>query len=269
MALRRKTFIYPFDTHRLSQFRSDGMSLTYQPFESSPELREVASDLKMNVGDTERLVGGIAGLALLAAAINRRGTERWALLAASVGVLARSWSGRCPWYRLQELDRRHQTSGVPGNRGIRVMDEIEIHRSPEVLFKFWRDLERLPQVMRHVISVRQHSATRSRWKIRGPLGQSVEWDAEVIREEAPRFIAWQSLPGAAVQNAGSVWFEPSENGTRLKVSFEFDPPAGKAGAVLAEILGHSPQAQLSEDLASFKQFAEKELMPLSPLTPRV
>jgi uncharacterized membrane protein len=241
-----------------------GMSLTYQPFESSPELRSVASDLKMNVGDTERVLGGIAAFGLLAAATRARGTARWSLLAAGVGMLARSWSGRCPWYRYQELDRRHQTSGVPGNRGIKIMDWIEVNRAPEVLFHFWRDLEQLPQVMPQIASVKQYSGTRSRWKMHGPLGQTVEWDAEIVNEEAPRLIAWQSLPGASVQNAGSVWFEPTQYGTRVKVSLEFDPPAGKAGAILAEIFGHSPEAQLAEALANFKQFAERELEPVSP-----
>ena len=237
------------------------MPLTYQPFESVPELRELQSDLKMNVGNGERIVGGIAGVSLVAAGVFRRGVTRWALLTTGVGLLARSWSGRCPCYRYLELDQRHLTSGVPGNRGVRVFDSIEVNRTPKVLYQFWRDLEQLPRVMQNVESVRQLSNTRSRWKVRAPLGQSVEWDAEIVDDQAPHLIAWQSLPGAVVRNAGSVWFEPTSTGARVKVSVEFDPPAGRLGAAIAGVFGQSPKTQLAGDLARFKRFAERELMP--------
>lgn len=90
----------------------------------------------------------------------------------------------------------------------------------------------------------------------------MEWDAEIINEEEDRFIAWQSLPGATVSNAGSVWFEPTSGaGTRVKVAFEFDPPAGAVGVAVAELFENSPEADLAEDLERFKGFAESELTP--------
>lgn len=245
------------------EVRTTGMALTYQPFESSAALHAVATDLKMNVGDTERVLSGIAGFGILAGALRSRGFSRWSLLVAGAALLARSWSGYCPWYRSQQLDRRHPASGVPGNRGIKIESAIEVRRSPEVLFQFWRDLEQLPQVVRQLASVKQYSSRRSHWRISYPLGQTIEWDAEIINEEAPDMIAWRSLPGAVVPNAGSVWFEPTQFGTRVKVTLEFDPPAGKVGALLAEIAGASPETQLAEALANFKQFAEKELEPLA------
>ena len=114
--------------------------------------------------------------------------------------------------------------------------------------------------MRHVKSVESRGAKRSHWKVDGPAWQTLEWDAEIINEEQDRFIAWQSLPGASVSNAGSVWFEPtSGNRTRVKVAFEFDPPAGALGAAIGEMLGKSPASDLTEDLQRFKAFAENEL----------
>jgi uncharacterized membrane protein len=139
-------------------------------------------------------------------------------------------------------------------------ESIEVRCSPDVLYRFWRDLEELPRVMRHVESVQQLSDRRSHWKVKAPAGMTVEWDAEIINEMEGRLIAWQSLPGAAVRSAGSVRFEPKDEGiTRVKVAFEYDPPAGAFGAMIASLLGHSPRASLTEDLARFKEFAEREL----------
>jgi len=239
------------------------MSLTYTPFESSPELGKVGSELEMNIGDTERVVGGIVGFSLLGAALRHRGPgfTGWGLLAVGAGLLVRSWTGRCPWYGYRGVDHRHETSGVSGTRGVRITESIEVHRPPEVLFTFWSDFERLAEVIPEIVSVRKQSEKRSRWSVRGPLGQTIEWDAEIINQEAPRLIAWRSLPGAVVRNAGSVWFGPTHHGTEMKVSLEVDPPAGKAGALVAGMLGHSPQAKLADALARFKSFAEKELTP--------
>jgi hypothetical protein len=93
---------------------------------------------------------------------------------------------------------------VPGNRGTRVEASVDVDCPAETLFRFWRNLEQLPRVMRNVESVQQGAGKQSHWKVAGPLGQSLEWDAEIVNEHENRLIAWQSLPGATVSNAGSV-----------------------------------------------------------------
>jgi uncharacterized membrane protein len=236
------------------------MSLTYQPFAETPAVERLSRDLQMNLSDRERIVSGVLGLGLAGAGLARDGFTRWALLLAGGALLQRSLSGHCRLYEKLELDRRHTRAGVPGNRGKRVESSVEIRCPAETLYSFWRDLEQLPRVMRHVKSVERRGNKRSHWTVAGPVGQTVEWDAEIINEESGRFIVWQSLPGATVGNAGSVWFEPSGDGvTRVKVAFEFDPPAGAIGVAAAELLGISPEADLVEDLQRFKEFAEAEL----------
>jgi uncharacterized membrane protein len=75
-------------------------------------------------------------------------------------------------------------------------------------------------------------------------------------------IAWQTLPGASVRNAGSIGFEDGpSNATRVKVAFEYFPPAGIPGAAVAALLGASPEATLVTNLVRFKDFAERELNP--------
>jgi uncharacterized membrane protein len=125
------------------------------------------------------------------------------------------------------------------------------------LYHFWHDLSNLPAIMPHVKSVTV-DGSRSHWIVTGPAGHDVEWDAEFITEKPGETIAWQSLPGAEVKNAGSVHFEPSQNGyaTVLKVALEYLPPGGKAGALIARLFGEAPDQQLEADLARFKEMIE-------------
>ena len=158
----------------------------------------------------------------------------------------------------------HEAEGetVYGEYGTKVEHTIEIHRSPEVLFAWWRSLENLPQAMRHLVKVRSLSPRRSYWQAQAPFGQVVDWYAEIISETPGELIAWQSLPGSAVASAGSVRFEPNGiGGTHLRVIFQYDPPAGALGAAVASLLGSDAQQELVQDLAAFKQFAERELEP--------
>jgi uncharacterized membrane protein len=237
------------------------MSLTYQPFAEISEVQRLSRDLHMNVSEGERLVSGVLGATLGAAAISRGGATRWALLLVGGALLHRAFTGHCRLYERLELDKRHGRSGVPGNRGTRIEASVEIERPAATLYAFWRKLEQMPKILRHVRSVEPIGGTRSHWRVAGPAGQTFEWDAEIINEKEGRLLAWQSLPGSTVSHAGSVWFEPSGSGaTRVKVALEFDPPGGTIGTAIGEWFGMSPRQELEDDLQRFKQFAESALL---------
>ena len=71
-------------------------------------------------------------------------------------------------------------------------------------------------------------------------------------------IAWRSLAGADVDNAGSVRFVPAPdgNGTDVKVVLDYIPPAGRLGGWVAKLLGDDPHSEIREDLRSFKRMME-------------
>lgn len=150
------------------------------------------------------------------------------------------------------------TQEAPRLRTLRVVRTVAINRSPADCFAFWRDLERLPRFMRHVEHVRKLDETRSRWVVRAPAGQTVEWDAAIVRLEPDRLIAWRSLEGADVDSTGVVEFtpRPGGKGTLLRVSMEYRPPAGALGAAVAKLFGEAPEQQLKEDLRRLKQLLE-------------
>jgi len=112
--------------------------------------------------------------------------------------------------------------------------------------------------MDHLVSVRNLGGNRSHWVAKAPLGKTVEWDAEVTEDVPNRRIAWRSLEGADVYNAGSVEFTPAHGnrGTMLRVEMSYDPPGGKIGATVAKLAGQAPDKQVPLDLMHFKQLLE-------------
>jgi uncharacterized membrane protein len=122
----------------------------------------------------------------------------------------------------------------------------------------WRDFERFPDFMAHLEEVRATGTTTSHWKARGPLGMTVEWDAEITDEVPGERIAWRSVEGSKIDNSGTVRFvtAPGDQGTELHVDMRYSPPAGAVGATIAKVLGEEPAVQLKDDLRRFKNIAE-------------
>ena|SRR5438874_319045 len=149
-------------------------------------------------------------------------------------------------------------AGVERKQGVQLGKSIVIDRPPAEVYPFWRHLENLPRFMRHLKSVRELDGKRSHWVAKGPLGADVEWDAEINNDVPNEKIGWQSLPEAEVRNAGSVQFEPLDNGQRtlLKVVVRYDPPVGKMGAAVAALLGSSPAHEIEADLKRLKREME-------------
>jgi uncharacterized membrane protein len=135
---------------------------------------------------------------------------------------------------------------------------VTIRKPRAELFAFWRDFENLPRFMEHLESVTVVTPVRSRWTARGPAGSRVSWDAEIHNEIPDALIAWRSLPGSDVANAGSVHFTPVGNGTstEVRVVLSYEPPAGRLGAAVASLLGEEPHGQVEDDLRRFKQVME-------------
>lgn len=143
-------------------------------------------------------------------------------------------------------------------RDVHLETSIAIDKSPEELYAFWRDLKNLPLFMRNLESVTELSQTQSHWVAKGPGGARVEWDAEVYTEKENELISWRSLEDADLVNAGSVRFQagPEGHGTFVRVAMNYNPPAGKVGATLVQLLGAEPAQLIKEDLRRLKQIME-------------
>jgi hypothetical protein len=67
-----------------------------------------------------------------------------------------------------------------------------------------------------------------------------------------------------VDNAGSVHFDPVPGGTKVRVSLQYNPPAGALGAAVAKLFGQDPKKQVSADLQRFKELMELGLITTKP-----
>ncbi len=222
-------------------------------------LRRHKNQDQTDVGRTERLVSAIAGVALIALSLRKR-RLRPILFPVATGLIARALSGRGPARRALAMLSRGQSSDSPvasvgRGQGTKVEQRITINRPVLEVYRFWRNFENLPRFMDHLEAVTVIDETHSRWVAKGPAGTRVEWDAVIHNEIDDELIAWRSLPGSEINNAGSVHFTPSADGsgTEVRVVLSYEPPAGKLGVAVAKLLGEEPSKQVAEDLRRLKQ----------------
>jgi uncharacterized membrane protein len=216
----------------------------------------------INVGKTERVVSGLAAAALAAMVLRRR-RLRPLLLPIAGSLFSRAVTGRCAVNRAlgRNSARQHRASrvaSVPRGEGIKVERRVLVNRPVQEVYHFWRNFENLPRFMDHLESVTVLDENRSHWVAKAPAGAKVEWDATIHNEIENQLIAWRSLPGADVNNAGSVHFTETADGnqTEVRVVLSYEPPAGKLGAAVAKLLGEEPSQQVEDDLRRFKQVME-------------
>jgi uncharacterized membrane protein len=209
----------------------------------------------VNVGRRERWISAVAAAAVAAYALRRR-HGRGLMLPIAGALLGRAVSGRCP---VNQMLGRNSALDEPASRvaSVRVDERIVLNRPRSEVYRFWRDLENLPRFMDHLESVTVLDEERSHWVAKAPAGTRVEWDAVIHNEIPNELIAWRSLEGSEVNNAGSVHFSPTENGdTEVRVVLRYDPPAGRMGAAVAWLFGEEPSRQVAEDLRRLKQVVE-------------
>ena len=209
-----------------------------------------------NLSQPERIVSALAGSALLAFGLqSRRKHSGWMLLLGA-GLYLRALTGNSRLYELLGVVREHPP-GVPRGRGIHVNRTFVVDRPVEEVFRAWRNFENLPHFMEHLESVQMTGPNRFHWIAKAPAGMRVSWDAAIIAERPNALITWQSLPGADVDNAGSVAFRAINTGsTEVQVLLEYNPPGGRAGAILARIFHEEPGQQIDADLLRFKHMLE-------------
>ena len=134
--------------------------------------------------------------------------------------------------------------------------QIFINAPPERVFACWRSPEEFPRFMHNVLEVKRTGADRWHWKIAGPAGATVEWDAELAAVDEGRRIAWRSVGGTSVRHEGFVEMIPEREGTRLKVSLDYMPAGGVAGHGVAKVLGKDAKQLIDADLVRLKSYLE-------------
>jgi len=207
-----------------------------------------------------RVAGDAMDLALLGFARRLPDTQRQRLTWATAAV-----AGMAVLDLLSSIDnaQRRQLGQGPSVTEVHLEKSIAVNRTPEECYRFWHDFESFPRFMEHVESVRITGENSMHWRVKGPAGGTVEWDAALLADEPGQYLAWRSLEGAEVDNEGTVRFEPAPDGrgTLLRVTMRYSPPGGIAGALIAKMFGEEPSQQIDEDLRRFKWLIETGEIP--------
>lgn len=219
-----------------------------------------------NVGSTERLLMLLGGAALLGYAWR---SSSKSLGLTSAGMLLRGAIGYCPAYAAAGINNADTKDALSGSRGIHVRESILVNAPAEELYRFWRQLDRLPEVMPHLEKVEQLDTKRSRWTAKAFDRMPVSWEAEIINEVPFEVIGWKTVEGESIQHAGSVNFKPapSGRGTEVRVHLQYAAPGGRAASWLAWLAGEDPGKVTHDGLRALKRRFEGPSEGFVPATP--
>ena len=198
-----------------------------------------------------RLVATVGGTALASWGLARRGVIGTAAFAAGATFAARG---------MTNLPVKRLTGAGAGRRAVDVQKTITIDAPVDQVFGFFASYQNFPHFMRNVREVRESGGAtgRSHWSVAGPMGINLSWDADLTGYVPNELIAWRSVEGAAVENAGVIRFQERADGggTRVDIKLAYNPPAGAIGHFLARLFGADPKSEMDQDLMRVKTALE-------------
>jgi uncharacterized membrane protein len=204
--------------------------------------------LKTNWSPTTRFLATAAGGAMVVYAAKRRGAVGSALGSLGLGMVMRALTN----FEIVPI------VGLNGKRNIIEIEKtINIDASLDQVFTYWSHPQNFPDFMSHVQEVSRIGDGLYRWRVGGPGGIQVEWDAQITDLEFNKLLAWKSLPGAIVEQEGVTKFSANPDGsTRIDVKMRYSPPAGVLGHKIAKLFGVDPKHEMDDDLMRMKSFIE-------------
>jgi uncharacterized membrane protein len=139
----------------------------------------------------------------------------------------------------------------------RVQESIEVQAPLQDVYNSWSNFENFPRFMENIEEVRMTGQDTSHWKVKGPLGVSVEFDAKTTEMNPERGVGWNTVDGQ-VMTSGEVTFqEVQPDRTRVELTMNYaDPPGGKVGEAVANILS-DPERSTRQDLENFARIVER------------
>lgn len=208
-----------------------------------------------------RVAGLVGGTVLLGVAVTRR--SKAALLGAAAAIagplLARSGAER--W---NPSPRPSRMRSAP----ITARSRFTIRADARKIYDFWRHPTRVPEVLGHIQQVEELSDIRSRWVARGP-GGTVEWVAEIVEDRPGEVLAWRSVEGSDLRQAGRLELSEAAPGRGVEVFLEMglEPPAGSITTAVAGLLEPLVERTIEEDLRRSKHLLEAGEVPTNSPQP--
>jgi uncharacterized membrane protein len=212
-----------------------------------------------------RVIGDAVDLASLGKAMRSPDTDKTRLTAATIAVLGvTALDILCSLSLTSEAspaaghDEGSFRLAEPRNGVLPVLAVITVNKPVNEVYRFWKNPENFARFMEQIDSVRITSGRRSHWKVKGPAGLAIEWDAEVETDNPNEMISWRSVDTSELENSGTVRFRPAagNRGTEVELEMDFKPKGGILGQKIAKFFMALPKTQLMNDLRRFKQIIE-------------
>jgi uncharacterized membrane protein/uncharacterized protein YjeT (DUF2065 family) len=234
-------------------------------------LREIAAGVgiltrpKPSYWMWNRVIGDAIDLASLGKAMRSPDNDRTRLAGATLAVLGvMALDVLCSVHLTSEASEAagHDDGSFSerecGDGTLPLVSIISVNKPVEEVYQFWKNPENFSRFMDKIDSVRVTSGRRTHWKVKGPPGLGVEWDAEVVTDTPNEMIAWESVDSPDVENSGTVRFRPApgNRGTEVELQMNFKPKGGDLGKKIAKHFKAIPKTQMMNDLRRFKQVLE-------------
>lgn len=148
---------------------------------------------------------------------------------------------------------------------------LEVDVPTATAYGWWRGLTRLPQILPEVRSVEPRASPQLiHWRVQGPAGRLVEWDAKIGEDIPNEKIAWATVNDSPTeaQNVGLVRFDDHGTTTGVEVSVVCQPPAADNGGEAAGPLFANPVRAVEGALEAFKRVIESPAGADAPPRPR-
>lgn len=143
----------------------------------------------------------------------------------------------------------------------RIERTIEIKVPQNVVFAYVRDLENMPEWMP---SCKSH-------KITSEQRYGVGTTTHCVMEQAGRIIEWDSVVTEYIENQKLVWhcdkpsrndgifeFEPTEDGTKVTFTMDYDLPYSILGMIIDQLkVSKDIRKSVDEGLKKMKEILEK------------
>ena len=211
-------------------------------------------DKFLSAASCQRLASAVGGIMLIGSAFNRNSSRRF--LKTAVGCYL-TYKGLAGKRSISEM--YHSIEKVASGRTLNIKVSMVINKPREEVYAMWRNLSNLPFFMKHLIRVDEQDEMYSNWvmEIPGKIG-TLQWHAEIVKERYGEMIAWQSLPGSSVDNAGKIGFRDSlgGQGTTVDVVFTYHAPLGRAGEQIARLFTPVTKRLIEGEIRGFKDFVE-------------
>jgi uncharacterized membrane protein len=132
--------------------------------------------------------------------------------------------------------------------------QVSVELPIEQVWNFWSDLEKMPQWMQWIdsVKVQEDDPKLSRWEL-SALSWRYNWLSRLDKVVPQQILQWESVDGLA--NRGAVRFYDRKTHTIVKLTIAYAIPGPLIQVMDNLFLGQLVESNLQADLERFRDYA--------------